>query len=154
MNADDLILSVRVDGSPRLKRLPPVEYLQECLTISDDGKLVWLHRPRRHFRSDGIWKAWNGNHAGEEAGSANRKGYLLVCVGNVRHMCHRIIFKMTYGFEPAMVDHIDMNKANNRPSNLRAANAEESYRAASIKYHGEFGRRARTTDHAKEASDD
>jgi hypothetical protein len=38
-------------------------------------------------------------------------------------MClvHRILYKMRTGLEPAMVDHIDGNRLNNRPENLRGA---------------------------------
>ena len=34
---------------------------------------------------------------------------------------HRMVFYLTYGYFPDEVDHIDNNKSNNQPSNLRAA---------------------------------
>jgi hypothetical protein len=34
---------------------------------------------------------------------------------------HRIVFYLTYGYLPSCIDHIDGDKLNNEPANLRAA---------------------------------
>lgn len=39
---------------------------------------------------------------------------------------HRVVFFLAYGFFPAEVDHIDGNRGNNHPSNLRAVSRSEN----------------------------
>ena len=59
---------------------------------------------------------------GDIAGSTNSQGYVQVTVNGVNYYAHRLVYSMAYGIELAslgMIDHIDGNKANNRPSNLR-----------------------------------
>lgn len=74
----------------------------------------------RLFRLDGragVLRTPQGQPCGWKSG----KGYLYVRVDGRAVMVHRIIFKMVHNTEPRYVDHIDRNKTNNRPSNLRAA---------------------------------
>ncbi len=39
---------------------------------------------------------------------------------------HRVVFILKNGYIPDQVDHIDMNKSNNRPENLREANNQQN----------------------------
>jgi len=55
--------------------------------------------------------------AGSIAGSTNLDGYIIV--GG--KYAHRLAFIYMTGSCPALVDHIDQNKGNNRWANLRAA---------------------------------
>ena len=69
---------------------------------------------------DGIlfWKVKKGRvKAGSAAGSIDDKGYKTVGVDGKWYKCHRIIFCMEHGFWPE--NHIDRNRINNDPSNLR-----------------------------------
>lgn len=61
-----------------------------------------------------------GSKAGEPVG-CNSKGYLIAMVDRKLYKVHRLIFLMHYGYLPDEVDHIDMNKSNNRIENLRAS---------------------------------
>lgn len=47
--------------------------------------------------------------------------YLMARVGAQMFLVHRILYKMRTGLEPAIVDHLDGDRLNNTPSNLRAA---------------------------------
>jgi hypothetical protein len=59
--------------------------------------------------------------SGHLAGYQNPKGYRLVSYQSEYYLAHRLIFKMVHDIEPPVVDHADSCPANNRISNLRAA---------------------------------
>lgn len=65
------------------------------------------------------------NPVGVEAGT-QKNGYRWVKIDKQRYAVHRIIFFMTHGFCPELIDHIDGNGLNNKPSNLRAATLSEN----------------------------
>lgn len=61
-----------------------------------------------------------GTKAGDIAGYPNKAGYYDVSFRKVRYYAHRIVFAMTHNRWPeGVIDHVDKNKANNDPSNLR-----------------------------------
>lgn len=54
------------------------------------------------------------------AGGICSSGYLVVVINKRKFYEHRIIYAMTHGFSPLQnIDHIDGNKLNNNPANLR-----------------------------------
>ncbi len=90
------------------KPLPSLARL-DCLFEVRDGSLYnRIDRPRAN--------------KGVEAGAINTgTGYRFVCVDYVKYKVHRIIWAMVHRRDPGqmVVDHIDGNKLNNDPSNLR-----------------------------------
>jgi len=54
-----------------------------------------------------------------EAGSINRLGYRTITFGKKRFLAHRLAWKLAYGVEPRMIDHINGNASDNRLCNLR-----------------------------------
>mgnify|MGYP003654379460 CR=1 FL=1 len=77
-----------------------------------EGKLLYRGGPR--------------NQKGKEPGWVSGTGYLMVSVvilnKNKQLKAHRVIFALHHGYFPALIDHIDRNKLNNRIENLRASN--------------------------------
>lgn len=83
---------------------------------------------------------------GEEAGSFVGKGYLRVRVKGRRSYVHHIVWFLTHGSWPEKsIDHIDGDKENNHPNNLRLVSHAKNMRGykkprqgATSKYRGVF----------------
>ncbi|TPL66648.1 HNH endonuclease [Mesorhizobium sp. B2-4-1] len=112
----------------RIKTLPPTEFLRECLDYNPTtGELRWKVRPPEHFPNKKAWATWNARWSGKGAFNApHKKGYrygTLTWGGKSNHhLAHRVIWKLVTGEDPVGdVDHWNLNKANNRWSNLRDA---------------------------------
>jgi hypothetical protein len=91
------------------------ERLKERLHYDPEtGVFTWLYRP------DGD-KAWNNKMAGKVAGARDGKGYTHILVDQRFHRAHRLAWLyMTGDQPPAMIDHKDTDRTNNRWDNLRA----------------------------------
>ena len=75
------------------------------------------------------WKiAHQKVRVGQAAGSVNGNGYLQVQIDRQVLQVHRVVFALAYDWLPEMVDHVDGDPLNNRPSNLRAATRSENQR--------------------------
>lgn len=89
------------------KPLPPIDRLEKLFLV-EDGKLI-----NRISRGN--------TKAGREVGALTPTGYLTVRIDRSDYRVHRIIWALTHRRDPghALVDHVDRNKLNNHPSNLR-----------------------------------
>ena len=74
-----------------------------------DGELFW------NVKRSGIQK-------GDMAGCIDSKGYKRIRLNRKKILNHRIIFMMHHGFLPKMLDHINLNRLDNKIENLREAN--------------------------------
>jgi len=78
-----------------------------------------------------VWRVTRSNRAvAGKFASRIRKGYLTVTFNKKEYPIHRIIYQMLVGEIPngMMVDHIDGDRSNNAPSNLRLATSGENVR--------------------------
>jgi len=65
--------------------------------------------------------------AGSVVGYKNLHGRLQVWAGKKRYYVHRVVYYLHFGVWPSgFVDHIDGNKLNNTPSNLREVSNKEN----------------------------
>lgn len=111
--------------------LPPVDTLREILHLdAENGTLRWKQRPVSFFKTHAHANAWNARYAGREAFTAkNGGGYHHGSIGGITVTAHIVIWALYYGeHTPGLIDHIDGNPSNNRPSNLRAATHGENNR--------------------------
>ncbi len=80
--------------------------------------------------------------AGSESGFVTKAGYKEVTIDGFGYRVHRVIWKMLYNEEPQTIDHIDRNKLNNRPENLRiCTDSYNVYNVSDSRYIGESGYR-------------
>jgi hypothetical protein len=94
----------------RFERETTVEYRNEKYRVRDNGAVCRQPRPERRRRKlDDIWTFGNPNRI---------SGYMDL--GS--EVVHRIVATAYHGAQPSekhIVDHIDSNRRNNRPENLR-----------------------------------
>ena len=90
----------------------PVALVKELLRVDDAGNLFWLKDVAKNVK------------AGSQAGQISSLGYRTVTIQGKAYKAHRLVWVLAYGVWPeGMLDHIDGDKANNTPANLRTATA-------------------------------
>lgn len=77
--------------------------------IPETGQLFWKHISKHHKEK-----------IGREAGWITKEGYRRIKIGNKNYAAHRIVWCIIYNEWPNNdIDHINRNRLDNRPSNLR-----------------------------------
>lgn len=124
----------------KAKQLPAQEYLNSVLDYCPDtGVLTWKHRPESHFKSVGIFKAWNTRFAGKSAGSPHGGGYRQVNLDGKVYLAHRVIWTMVHGdFGDNDIDHINGNRSDNRLENIRSVSRTVNLRNSANSRKGEI----------------
>jgi hypothetical protein len=120
----------------------------------ETGKLFWRERGSEWFsesknRWGGVHSAasraqtWNARYAGTEAFTASGDdGYLRGAILGKSQLAHRIVWAVAYGVWPSNeVDHVNMDRADNRISNLREADHSENNRNRSVQSNNTSGRK-------------
>lgn len=83
-----------------------------------DGKLFW-----KKVRSNAV-------KIGDEAGTCNNVGYrqISITTSNKKYivLTHRLIYLYHFGYFPKEIDHINLNKLDNRIENLREATRSQN----------------------------
>lgn len=105
-----------------LIRKPSVQELRDMLHLDEaSGRLFWKERKN-------MIAGWNERCAGKETFTrTDRKGYKVGILLNRHAKAHHVVWALTHGQWPTgITDHIDGNKANNIPSNLRMASPSQN----------------------------
>jgi hypothetical protein len=100
------------------REIPPASKLRALFEYKD-GMLFW--------RSDSV----RGKiKAGDRAGYVDTDGYRVVGISGVYYKEHRVIWRMQHSRSvmPAILDHIDGDRSNNKVENLRVATEAENMR--------------------------
>ena len=103
--------------------LPSIEFLCECFDLNaDTGVLIWKIRPRAHFPTTQGWNSTNAQCAGKVAGCTYGDSYPVVGLNGQVWLCHLIVWALAHGSHKPTnldIDHINGNRSDNRPLNLR-----------------------------------
>lgn len=97
--------------------LPAAEELWDLFDYKPlTGELIWKVRVSQ------------GTKVGATAGSAHIQGYRVTRIKTKLYMVHRVIWTWLHGTDPGQlqVDHIDGNRCNNTPGNLRLATHQQN----------------------------
>lgn len=98
----------------------------------------WLDELRATFAYDPLSGCLTRETTGRECTTPDKDGYYQTSFkdrNGKRHTIkvHQVAFILTHGYLPETVDHIDMNRNNNRIENLRAASRLEQARNRTVK---------------------
>jgi hypothetical protein len=115
-------------------QLPTPDELRQLLRYeAETGRLYWREREPRHFRSPGniglraVCSNWNRRYAGNEAfRHTNAKGYRQGTLASVKVEAHRVAWAVHHGYWPQEIDHINGDKGDNRPANLREVTRQQN----------------------------
>lgn len=112
------------------KLLHSPETLRQLLRYEPEtGKLFWIARDSRWFKTDGWRDAWNTRWAKAEAfSSISNNGYRVGHVLSEKYQAHQVAWVIYYGEWPNIIDHIDGDKLNNKIDNLRNVDAATNHR--------------------------
>jgi hypothetical protein len=100
------------------KKLPPLEYLKECFTLSG-GLLIWNIRPLHHFKTLRGQRSFNSQFSGKIAGTDGDR-YKTVRIGDEHYKQHRVIAALSgEDVDGKYVDHKYGETFDNSPDSLR-----------------------------------
>lgn len=111
-------------------QLPSQEELKKLFEYDPlTGLLFWKIRGGQYFQTSWAMNKWNTRYAGKPAlMSLSNNGYRYGNLFNKKVRAHRIIWKLTYGYDPKDIDHINGDRTDNRINNLRSVSRSDNMR--------------------------
>ena len=94
------------------------ERLKEYFEYEEDGRLRRIKSTREDGRGRG--------QVGAYTTCKNANGYLIIMIDKRLYLVHRLVYLYHFGEFPKMLDHINMDKLDNRIANLREASKSQN----------------------------
>ena len=88
----------------------------------------------------GVQPGGRSDLVGKRAGSNGPKGYRSIQIDGEGYLVHRLIWLYVHGkFPPEQLDHINLNRSDNRIENLRAATHAQNMRNKKAEQNTKYG---------------
>ena len=94
------------------------------ISLSEINELLWLDEEYVFH-----WKyTHSGTRSDRTAGSVGANGYISIYIRHKNYYAHRLIYQIHHNMEiiDGKIDHIDRNRLNNNPNNLRLCTQSEN----------------------------
>jgi hypothetical protein len=104
------------------------DYVRSILHYDPEtGIFTWRERPREHFTRANSFNSWKKRFVGKPAGNKSAHGYIRINICGVLYFAHRLAWLYMTGEWPEdQIDHANLEKADNRFSNLRSASRSQN----------------------------
>lgn len=114
----------------RAKPLPPQDILNRLLRYdAQTGKMFWRCKDASESVTTAQANNWNSRRAGAEAFTASdTTGRRRGKIGGTIYQAHRIVWKLVFGTDPNVIDHINGDPSDNRVENLRSCSFADNAR--------------------------
>ena len=101
--------------------------LKEVLDYNPStGIFIWKQRKIKDFKSIRAMNTLNSRYIGKESGTKRPDGYIAISIDKKTYLAHRLAWFYIYGYFPEYIDHVNMNKSDNRAANIRIASKTEN----------------------------
>lgn len=103
-----------------------------------NGVLTWRKRPRKWFKSDRSFNAWNQRFSGKRAGSLRKQirngySYRVISLFGKIYMEHQVAWLLMNGrFPDSPIDHLNRDATDNRWRNISKSSPQENARNLSM----------------------
>lgn len=105
--------------------LPSQEYLVSRFRYEPETGFLFWH-PKEIMRPRAT--NWNSRYSGTRAFTSLCRGYLFGSLDGQKMYAHRVIWKILHGTDPEYIDHVNSDRKDNRPENLRSVTARQNQR--------------------------
>lgn len=106
-----------------------------------DPSYIWDSFDYKPLTGELVWRRSQGTCAAGDIAGGFVLGYIRIAIHRKKYQAHRLIWLWLYGEDPGtnQIDHINMIRQDNRPSNLRLATQSQNQCNARVRKNNKIG---------------